>query len=248
MRAAKSKHFRAKHMNLQWNTSTAGHLQGEGVFLPKPLREKQCLPDISYAKKTIVRTRDIVPGQKKMLLASGLLCPVIKGWYVATGPEIAPKGKEWWHGIFWKFCVEYLEARFEEDWCLSPEQSVSLHASNWSVPDRLTIRSPYGKNNCVELPFNTSIQDVCMSLPEKSDRTIVNGLRMLSLEAALIACAPQYFLSHADDLRIALRLINNPMRLRRRLIKGNHARKAGYLAAAFRMIGRTDWADTIVKR
>jgi hypothetical protein len=39
-----------------------------------------------------------------------------------------------WYASFWDFCAAYLTFRFGDEWSLSPEQSVLLHAGNHTVP------------------------------------------------------------------------------------------------------------------
>ena len=55
-----------------------------------------------------------------------------------------------WYASFWRFCAAYLEERFGAEWCLSPEQSLSLHAGNWTVPRQLVVRSPGARNKVTE--------------------------------------------------------------------------------------------------
>jgi len=47
-----------------------------------------------------------------------------------------------WYASFWKFRSTYLDDKMGEAWCLSPEQSLSLHAENWTVPGQQLVRAP----------------------------------------------------------------------------------------------------------
>jgi hypothetical protein len=79
-----------------------------------------------------------------------------------------------------------LETRFGKNWSLSPEQSLSLHGGGWTVPRQLFVRSPKGGNKVVRLPHGTSLLDVRAAMPAPADRVEKDGLRIFSLESALI--------------------------------------------------------------
>lgn len=68
------------------------------------------------------------------LLAGGFLKEVIRGWYIPSRPDEAPGDSTAWYASFWDFCAAYLAQRFGTEWCLSPEQSLSLHGGNRTVP------------------------------------------------------------------------------------------------------------------
>ena len=82
---------------------------------------------------------------------------------------------------------------------------------------------------------------------EAGDREEKEGLRLFSLESALIACSPHYFSSHATDARAALATIRDASGLLARLLEGGHSTIAGRLAGAFRNSGRDRIADDIMK-
>ena len=71
-----------------------------------------------------------------------------------------------WYASFWRFAAVYLETRFGRNWSLSPEQSLSLHGGNWTVPRQLVVRSSKGKNNLTKLPHGTSLLDLRAALPK----------------------------------------------------------------------------------
>jgi len=72
-----------------------------------------------------IHTKNMTRTHRERLLKNGFIKEVMKGWYVPSRPE-EPKGESTaWYGSFWGFCADYLNARFGEQWCLSPE-SVGL--------------------------------------------------------------------------------------------------------------------------
>lgn len=194
-----------------------------------------------------IRAKDMTRTHRERLLANGFLQEVIKGWYIPSRPDEKKGESTAWYASFWRFCAVYLEARFGRNWCLSPEQSLSLHAGNWTVPRQLVARSPRGKNNLTKLPHGTSLLDLRAALPAPADREEKDGLRIFSLESALIECSPQYFSSHATDARAALGTVRDASGLLVRLLEGGHSKIAGRLAGAFRNSGRDRLADEIIK-
>jgi len=194
-----------------------------------------------------IRARDLSRTHRERLLANGFLQEVIKGWYIPSRPEELKGESTAWYASFWRFCAAYLEERFGATWCLSPEQSLSLHAGNWTVPRQLLVRSPGARNKVTELPHGTSLLDLRAALPAAGDQVIKEGLRLFSAESALIACSPNYFTNNSTDVRAVLLMIRDSSGLLARLLEGGHTVIAGRLAGAFRNIERDRIADDIVK-
>lgn len=184
---------------------------------------------------------------RQRLLKSGFIRPVMRGWYIASSPDEQPDESTGWYATFWGFCATYLEHRFGAEWCLSPEQSISLHIGNRTVPRQLLIRSPQGGNKPFPLLFETSLFDVRLKLPPAADMVVNEGLRLFSLPAALIACTPSQFTAQPVDLRTGLAVISDASEMLPRLLEGGHSVIAGRLAGAFRTIGRTRIADQIAQ-
>jgi len=186
-----------------------------------------------------IRAGDLSRTHRERLLANGFLKEVIKGWYILSRPDAVKGESTAWYASFWRFCAAYLEERFGTEWCLSPEQSLSLHAGNWTVPRQLMVRSPRARNKITKLPHGTSLLDLRATLPAAGDREEKERLRIFSLESALIACSPTYFSSHSTDVRAVLPMIRDASGLLARLLEGGHSKIAGRLAGAFRNIGAT---------
>jgi fido (protein-threonine AMPylation protein) len=194
-----------------------------------------------------IRSRDLSRTPRERLCRSGFLQEVIKGWYILTRPDESEGESTAWYASFWPFCAAYLNHRFGTDWCLSPEQSLALHAANRSVPRQLLVRSPKGHNNVTVLPHGTSLLDVRASIPEEKDIEEQDGLHLYSLPAALIACSPGYFKQNPTDVRAAMAMVRDASEVLDRLLEGGHSTIAGRLAGAFHNIGRDRIADDIVK-
>lgn len=195
-----------------------------------------------------IRSADLTRTHRERLVKAGFLQEVIKGWYLAAAPDQSPGESTAWYASFWRFAAAYLRHRFGDDWCLSPEQSLSLHAGNWTVPRQLLVRSAKkARNNITTLPHDTSLLDIRAALPAPTDTSEVDGLRLYALPAALIACGPRAYTQAPTDLRAALAMIRDASDVLAGLLRGGHSTIAGRLAGAFRNIGRTRIAEDIVK-
>jgi len=193
-----------------------------------------------------VRSADLSRTHRERLLKNGFLQEVMKGWYVPSDPEEQRGESTGWYASFWDFCAAYLEERFGKEWCLSPEQSLFLHAGNRTVPQQLLLRSPKGGNKSTKLPHNTSLLDIRFDLPEEEHREESNKLRIYTLPASLVFTGPGLFRQNCTDARVALAMIQDASEVLAILLNGGHSRIAGRLAGAFRNIGREKIAQEII--
>jgi len=207
----------------------------------------EALKELQDMGVVAVRSADLSRTHRERLLKNGFLQEVMKGWYVPSDPEQRKGESTGWYASFWDFCAEYLEERFGTQWCLSPEQSLFLHAGNRTVPQQLLVRTPKGGNKPNNLPHNTSLMDVKLDLPDKQHREQTNKLRTYTLPASLVFSGPGLFRQNSTDARAALAMIQDASDVLAILLDGGHSRIAGRLAGAFRNIGREKIADEIIE-
>ena len=93
-----------------------------------------------------IQSKQLSRLHRERLLKHGFICEVLRGWYIASMPDEKPGDSTSWYTSFWDFCAAYLTVRFGAQWCLSPEQSISLHIGNKTVPQQLLVRTPKGNN------------------------------------------------------------------------------------------------------
>ncbi|MCB1827853.1 MAG: Fic family protein, partial [Coxiellaceae bacterium] len=202
------------------------HLQKEGVIVIQPT--------------TLARTH------RERLIKNGYLQSVMKGWYIPTSPNDTPGDSTGWYASYWNFCSEYLNARFGDDWCISPEQSISLLAGNWTVPTQLLVRSSKANNNMTALPHNTSLYDARLKMPNKSQIIIKSGIRMFSAASALVLCSPEAFTKQSIDIRALISSEPDASAILNDLLEEGKSVVAGRLAGAFRTCGREKFANEII--
>ena len=130
---------------------------------------------------------------------------------------------------------------------MSAEQSLMIHAGNWTVPKQLIIKSPKANNFKTDLPFDTSLFHMKSKLPLKSEVEVLDGLNVLSLSSALVNASSNTYLQNATDMRTALSLVKTSADILSILLSGGQSIIAGRLAGAFRNIKKDKIADDIIK-
>jgi len=185
---------------------------------------------------------------RERLLQHGFLREVIKGWLMSAGPQTHPGDTTPWYASFWEFCDRYCHDRFGEDWFLSPEQSLLLHAEATVIPSQIIVNSPKGTNNNLPLLFGTSMYDLKVKeMPPHDDLSEKNGLEVYASDAALVKVPEAFFQRAPIEAQVVLGAVRNVSGILGRLLDGGHSVVAGRIAGAFRRVGRADFADEIVK-
>lgn len=205
------------------------------------------LHDLQKNGRRVFQSKEFSRVHRERLHRNGFLQEVMKGWLISSGPGEREGDSTPWYASFWEFCARYCEDRFGEQWHLSPEQSLLLHAENSVIPSQVVIHSPKGTNNNVELPFGTSLYDLKKSeMPSEADLTVRGGLRLFTPPAALVRVSETFIRQNPIETSVVLASIRDLSEMLRRLLEGGHTVVAGRLAGAFRRIGRPDQADEIV--
>jgi hypothetical protein len=194
-----------------------------------------------------IKTDALTRTNRERLLANGFIKEIYKGWYIIVSPNETKGDTTSWYSSYWQFCSQVLEDMYQDNWCISPEQSLLIHAGNWTVPQQLIVKSPVASNNKTELPYNTSLFHIKSPLPAKNEIINNNGIRMLSLSASLVQATANTYLQNPTDARTVLAMVNDASDILSLLLEGGHSTVAGRLTGAFRNIKQDRIADTIVK-
>jgi len=213
----------------------------------KLLESLNVLKELQDEGIVAIHTKNMTRTHRERLVRNGFIKEVMKGWYVSARPEEPAGESTAWYASFWGFCADYLKSRFGNQWCLSPEQSLSIHSGNWNVPGQLLVRTPKGGNKPLSLLHNTSILDAHLKLADKNDIETKENLQIMTLPAALISCAPGYYSNNAIEARAALSMISDASQILHKLLEGGRSTIAGRLAGAFRNIGKKVIADNIIE-
>ena len=197
--------------------------------------------------KIAIKRSELTRTHKERLLKNGFISEVYSGWFIISSPENKEGDSTSWYSSYWKFCAQYLNYKYKNQWCMSAEQSLMIHAGNWTVPKQLIIKSPKANNFKTDLPFDTSLFHMKSKLPLKSEVEVLDGLNVLSLSSALVNASSNTYLQNATDMRTALSLVKSSSDILSILLSGGQSIIAGRLAGAFRNIKKDKIADDIIK-
>lgn len=205
------------------------------------------LRELQQSGRVAIHTSAISRTHRARLSENGFLKEVYQGWYIAVAPNEGKGDSTSWYSSFWVFCAQYLEDKYKTNWCISPEQSLLLHAGNWTIPTQLITKSPDANNYNTALPYGTSLFHMRSPLPIDSEVILTQGLRILTLPAALVNVSQNTFTRNATDVRAALTNIKDASDISRILLDGGKSVVAGRLVGAFRNINQNRIADDILK-
>ena len=206
------------------------------------------LKELQGGGQRVFQSSEFARRDRERLLAQGFLREVIKGWAISTSPGTAPDDTTPWYASFWEFCARYCDNRFGQDWHLSPEQSLLLHAENTVIPTQVIIHSTKGTNNTVSLLFGTSLYDLKQVRMSSADNLVVKeGVKVFTPAASLTRVPEAFYTRYPIEAQVVLAGIKDSSEVLGRLLEGGHSAIAGRLAGAFRRIERTDIADEIIK-
>jgi fido (protein-threonine AMPylation protein) len=198
--------------------------------------------------RRVFRSDDFSRVHRERLTENWFLQDVMKGWLISSSPGARGGDSTPWYASFWEFCARYCRERFGDQWHLSPEQSLWLQGERTVIPDQVVVNSPKGTNNKIELPFGTSLYDLKVPvLPAAENLVTRDDLRLFSPAASLVSVGETFFARNPVESQVVLASLHDASDLLRLLLDGGNSTKAGYLAGAFRRIGRADLADEIVR-
>jgi fido (protein-threonine AMPylation protein) len=184
---------------------------------------------------------------KERLVENGFIKEVYKGWYISAPPNETKGDSTSWYSSYWNFCAQLITDKYKENWCISPEQSLLIHAGNWTIPQQLIIKSPESSNFKTDLPFNTSLFHIKSPLPAKSEIAEKEGIKMLSIPATLVQTSENTFIQNPTDARTVLSMVQDASEILALLLEDGKSVVAGRLAGAFRNVNKNNIADDIVK-
>jgi hypothetical protein len=205
------------------------------------LKELQDNGVVAVQSKMLERT------DRERLTKHGFIREVMRGWYIPSSPDEQQGDSTAWYTSFWDFCAAYLDERLDQHWCLSPEQSVSIHIGDKTVPAQLLVRSPKGRNKPTTLLHNTSVLDIRSVMPSNEQLITIDGLRVYNLAASIVHSSKSIFTQKTIQMRTLLSMVTDASEVLRVLLEGGHVASAGRLAGGFRNIGRSLIADNIIK-
>lgn len=195
----------------------------------------------------IIRSEQLQRADREVLVMTKWLQEILKGWYLLVRPDVMPGDSSAWYANFWDFLRIYLAYRFEDEYCLSAENSLDLHTGSSLIPKQAIVIAAKGGGAPQELPFNTSIfvYSDPDNIPEK--RTMIHGLQVMTLPYALCKVSSAYFEKNPKNAEIALRLIRSSSELSSIILKYNFKNAAARLVGAYDFLGNKQMVRDLMR-
>ena len=179
-----------------------------------------------------------------VLVENGFLEPVIRGWYIPSNPSHAGTTITW-YASYWGFIATYCNDRFGDDWCLTPEESISVLSGVSIIPQQVIVKVLKGSNTPQQLLHETSILNITAKLPSRIDTEPTYGLHVYPLAEALLRCSPDFYLNHPTETRACLNALEDGEELASIIRDAGGEAYAGRLLGALKAVGREDAVETI---
>ena len=197
--------------------------------------------------RRVFRSVELEPGDRQRLTEDGFLSEILDGWLLASNPATDAQDDTPWFASLWEFVARYAADCFGDNWCLSAEQSLLLHADCPVLPQRLVLCSPDASDSEIDLPFGTSlIEQNQEDIPSPEETVVRERLRLFAPSLALIRVPETFFVQYPVEAQLVLAGCEHTRDLISGLRSGKHWDRAGALAGAFRRLGRNDRADEIL--
>lgn len=192
----------------------------------------------------IIQTKDLTRTDREILLATGWLQEIIRGWYMLVRPDVATGDTAAWYANYWDFLRIYLSERFGEEYCLSAESSLDLHVEKPTVPKQVIVIAKQGAG-LRGMMHGTSLMIYADYKNFPDDIMQKQGLNIMRLGSALVKVAPSYFQHQARDAEIALRSIKTPDEITKVVARHDLKKGAARMVGAYQFLGNQQFADTI---
>jgi prophage maintenance system killer protein len=212
---------------------------------------KKLAQDLKEAKKksrdNIIKSSDLPDTLFRRLRKLGWLSEIIKGWYILKTPDADDGESTLWYANFWSFINYYLNEKYENGYCLSAMSSIYLKTESTTIPEQIIVILKSGGNRTMDLPFGTSVmfyQDK-KNFPEDTEEH--KGLKIISLAKAITLVPENFYVNHASEAELSLRMIKNVGEITGLLVDNGQPVKADIIAGAYEFLGKDDYALQIKK-
>jgi fido (protein-threonine AMPylation protein) len=213
--------------------------------LTKALTE---LHEVLGSERGVVRGKQIKNATRLLLLERGYLREILKGWYFVSDPLAEPGDTTPFYANYWEYLGSYLAERFGTDYCLTAEHSLLRHAQHNVVPKQVNVMLAVNQSQVQELAFGHSVAlyPGGKSFPVSADQESLMGIRCMSAPYCLVMLNPRYFKEYAREVQIVMGKVVDPSTIA--AMVDINAAGVSRLVSAYRRIGRSAFADDIVKQ
>lgn len=200
------------------------------------------------SEQGVVRGKQIKNSTRLLLLERSYLREILKGWYFVSDPLAEPGDTTPFYANYWEYLASYLTERFGTDYCLTAEHSLLRHAQHNVVPKQVNVMLAVNQSQAQELAFGHSVAlyPGGKSFPVPADQESLMGIRCMSAPYCLVMLNPRYFKEYAREVQIVMGKVVDPSTIA--ALVDINAAGVSRLVSAYRRIGRSDFADEVLKQ
>ena len=186
---------------------------------------------------TIVQSREISRKNRELLIKTGWLREILKGWYLFVRPDAPNQDSTVWYAHFWDFLAVYLKKIHGNNYCLSAKASIDVLLEKPTTPKQVIVITTKGGSGVPRtLPYETSI--LIYSDPKNlpQERVLFRKLQVMPLPLALCRVSTTFFKLSPIDAEIALKSIKTPSELSQFILKYDLKKAAERLIGAYEFL------------
>lgn len=211
----------------------------------KLARALEELRGVLGADRGVVRGHQLSNANRVLLLQSGYLREILKGWYFVSDPTAEVGDSTPFFANFWEYLARYLGERFGAGYCLTAEHSLLRHAQYTVIPKTVNVVLQSNLSQVQELAFGHTIAMFPgrSAFPGAGQAVELQGLRCMSLPLCLVNLPPRHFTAYGREMQIVMAQVQDPGALAA-LANVNRTGLARALSA-YRQVNRGDFADAV---
>ncbi len=214
----------------------------------KLARALEELHSVLGSDRGVVRGQQLTNANRVLLLKSGYLREILKGWYFVSDPTAEQGDTTPFFANFWEYLARYLGERFDTGYCLTAEHSLLRHAQYTVIPKTVNVVLQSNQSQVQELAFGHTIAMFPgkSAFPTAAQTVDIHGLRCMSIPLSLVNLPPRHFTAYGREVQIVMSQLQDPGALAA-LVNINRAGLARILSA-YRQVNRGDFADEALKQ
>ncbi|TAA73705.1 MAG: hypothetical protein CDV28_1681, partial [Candidatus Electronema aureum] len=206
------------------------------------------LHGILGSDRGVVRGPQLANVNRLLLLQSGYLREILKGWYFVSDPTAEQGDTTPFFANFWEYLARYLGERFGAGYCLTAEHSLLRHAQHTVIPKTVHVVLQSNQSQVQALAFGHTVAMFPgkSAFPTAAQTVDLHGLRCMSLPLCLVNLPPRHFTAYGREVQIVMSQLQDPGALAA-LVNINRAGLVRILSA-YRQVNRGDFADAVLQQ
>ena len=200
------------------------------------------------SNRGVVRGQQLTNANRVLLLESGYLREILKGWYFVSDPTAEPGDTTPFFANFWEYLARYFGERFGAGYCLTAEHSLLRHAQHTVIPKTVNVMLEANQSQVQELAFGHTVAMFPgkSTFPTATQTVDIHGLRCMSIPLSLVNLPPRHFIAYGREVQIVMSQLQAPGALAAQV----NINRAGLtrILSAYRQANRGDFADAVLQQ